>query len=131
MSLSRLFSIYLREADISVTKEQWSILAVLWKKDGVTQQYLADKTFRDRAGITRLLDNLQKAGLVERRPDKEDRRTNCIFLTEKGKAIEEDVVEVLDDVVHSITHNIPDEDIERLREIFDQINQNIQKLEIQ
>lgn len=130
MSLSRLFSIYLREADISVTKEQWSILAVLWKKDGVTQQYLADKTFRDRAGITRLLDNLQKAGLVERRPDKEDRRTNCIFLTEKGKAIEEDVVEVLDDVVHSITHNIPDEDIERLREIFDQINQNIQKLEI-
>lgn len=130
MSLSRLFSIYLREADISVTKEQWSILAVLWKKDGVTQQYLADKTFRDRAGITRLLDNLQKAGFVERRPDKEDRRTNCIFLTEKGKAIEEDVVEVLDDVVHSITHNIPDEDIERLREIFDQINQNIQKLEI-
>ncbi|HZW78601.1 MAG TPA: MarR family winged helix-turn-helix transcriptional regulator [Flavobacteriaceae bacterium] len=130
LSLSRIFGIRLREADIAVTKEQWSVLAVLWKKDGVTQQYLADATFRDRAGITRLLDNLQKEGLIERRPDKDDRRTNCIYLTQKGKAIEKNVVEVLDEVVNAITVNVPDEDIERLRDIFEQINHNIQKLEI-
>lgn len=130
LSLSRIFGIRLREADIAVTKEQWSVLAVLWKKDGVTQQYLADATFRDRAGITRLLDNLQKEGLIERRPDKDDRRTNCIYLTQKGKAIEKNVVEVLDEVVNAITVDVPDEDIERLRDIFEQINHNIQKLEI-
>lgn len=129
LSLSRIFSIHLREANISVTKEQWSLLAVLWKKDGVTQQFLAEKTFRDRAGITRLLDNLQRVGLVERRPDKDDRRTNCIFLTKKGRAIEKDVVEVLEQVVQNITKNISDEDIEHLRSVFNQINENIQKLE--
>lgn len=130
LTLSRIFGNRLREAALPVTKEQWSVLAVLWKHDGVTQQYLADTTFRDRAGITRLLDNLQKEGLVERRPDKEDRRTNCVYLTVKGKAAEKEVVKILDEVVNAVTVNVSDEDIERLRGIFDQINDNIQKLEI-
>lgn len=131
LGINRVFSHQLKKAEISLTKEQWSVMAVLWKEDGVTQQFLADATFRDRAGITRLLDNLERDRLVERRPHEEDRRTNLIFLTKKGKEIEEDVVNVLEETIHSVTENIDDDSIENLRFVFEKINDNIQKLENQ
>lgn len=130
LNLNRFLSQNLKEAGISLTKEQWSVMAVLWKSDGCTQQTLADETYRDRAGVTRLLDNLEKDGYVERRPHKTDRRTNLIYLTPKGRAVEKEVVDVLDETVSAITKDISDEEINRLRQIFRQINQNIQELEI-
>lgn len=130
LNLNRFLSNNFKDAGISLTKEQWSVMAVLWEKDGCTQQMLADATYRDRAGVTRLLDNLQKDGYVERRPHKTDRRTNLIYLTKKGKAIEKEVVDVLNDTVTTLTKDISDEEIRSLKHILRQINKNIQELEI-
>jgi DNA-binding MarR family transcriptional regulator len=51
---------------IEITIEQWSVLYHLWKEDGQSQQQLCDATFRDKPSITRLVDNLEKLGLVKR-----------------------------------------------------------------
>lgn len=130
LNVNRFLSHNLKEAGISLTREQWSVLAVLWKIDGCTQQMLADATDRGRAGITRLIDNLERDNFVQRRADKNDRRSNLIFLTSKGKQIEQDVVKVLNDTVAAITKDISDEEIKSLREIMERINENILELEI-
>ena len=129
-NLNRFLSHNLKEAGIPMTREQWSVMAVLWKTDGCTQQILADATHRGRAGITRLIDNLEKEGYVERRPDKKDRRSNLIFLTSKGKAIENQVVAVLKATVSAITKDISDKEVNQLREILSKINANILELEL-
>jgi DNA-binding MarR family transcriptional regulator len=54
------------QAQLSITIEQWSVLYQLWKNDGLSQQELCDKTFRDKPSITRLVDNLEKLELVNR-----------------------------------------------------------------
>ena len=61
-----------RNAGLEITIEQWSILYHLWKEDGLSQQELCTRTFRDKASITRLIDNIEKLGLVERIASKED-----------------------------------------------------------
>lgn len=119
----------LKEANLSLTKEQWSIMAVLWKEDGCTQQVLADATYRDRPGVTRLLDNLQKEGFVERRPSPESRRVNLIYLTKKGKSIEGNVVATLNKIIKTITKGIKKEQIENLRTTLNLISKNIQEIE--
>ncbi|WP_183477169.1 MarR family transcriptional regulator [Mesonia hippocampi] len=73
---------------MEISKEHWSILAILWEKNGCSQQYLAQKSFRDRPSISRLIDKMEKDGLVERRNDKNDRRLKLIFLTSAGKSLE-------------------------------------------
>ncbi|MCO6497898.1 MAG: MarR family transcriptional regulator [Chitinophagaceae bacterium] len=127
LNINRLLSYFLKESDISLTKEQWSVMAVLWKNDGCTQQVIADATYRDRPGTTRLLDNLEKDGFIERRADKTDRRANLIYLTKKGKSVEKSVVEALDKTINVATKGINDQKINLLREIFEQINTNIQE----
>lgn len=128
MLINRLISVNLKKNEITLTKEQWSVMAVLWMEDGVSQQDLADATYRDRPGITRLVDNLEKEGWVERKPHATDRRTNLIFLTNKGKEIEKSVVKVINDTIDEITKDIKTEQLIQLRETFEQINQNIQNL---
>lgn len=127
LNINRLLSQYLRMAGVSLTKEQWSLMAVLWKTDGLTQQSLADATYRDRPGVTRLLDNLEKDGFIERRPHATDRRTNLIFLTKKGRSVRNDVVKALKDTVAAATENISDKQLDNIRTVFEQINRNIEK----
>lgn len=127
LNINRLLSQYLKMEGVSLTKEQWSLMAVLWKTDGLTQQSLADATFRDRPGVTRLLDNLEKDGFIERRPHATDRRTNLIFLTKKGKTVRNDVVKALNNTVAAATENVSDKQLNILRTIFEQINRNIEK----
>jgi DNA-binding MarR family transcriptional regulator len=67
-----------RDAGLEITIEQWSILYHLWKEDCLSQQELGTRTFRDKASTTRLIDNLEKLGLVTRVASSTDRRINLV-----------------------------------------------------
>lgn len=49
-------------------------------------QALADSLILTRSGVTRLVDRIEKAGLVKREPAAEDRRGYYAILTEEGEA---------------------------------------------
>jgi DNA-binding MarR family transcriptional regulator len=51
-------------------------------------------TLISSGGITKRLDRLEEAGLVERRPDPEDRRGTRVRLTRRGRAVIDRVIEV-------------------------------------
>ena len=67
-----------------LTPPQFSVLAFLWKQDGLTQTELSDKTQIDRTTLGGLIDRLERQGMVERKPHPQDRRAHLVFLTEKG-----------------------------------------------
>jgi DNA-binding MarR family transcriptional regulator len=48
---------------------------------------LMEATMLSSGGITKRLDRLAEAGLVERRPDAGDRRSSLVRLTRKGRAV--------------------------------------------
>ena len=67
-----------------VTVEQWLLLVNLRNRDGQLHQELAGNTFKDKTTVTRLLDGLEKKGLVERVAGEADRRQKRISITGKG-----------------------------------------------
>ena len=77
---------------LGITPEQWAILVRLWERDGQDQTELAQSTFRDKASITRMIDALEKRGLLARHPDPRDRRRHVIKLTAEGRAFEAEAV---------------------------------------
>jgi len=115
-----------RKNNISLTKEQWTILGILWKNDGCTQQTLADQTYRDKPGITRLIDNLEKENLVERHPDATDKRLKLIFLTLKGKSMENEVMTVVNQTIKDAVKDIEPERLQIVRETFLKIYNNLE-----
>jgi DNA-binding MarR family transcriptional regulator len=70
-----------------LTSPQFDVLATLHRGEGLMQQELATRLLVTKGNICGVLDRLEAAGRIERRPDPEDRRTNCIYLTEKGRQV--------------------------------------------
>ena len=75
------------QSDLDVTPEQWVVLFRLYEREGLTQSELGDRTVKDKTTVTRILDRLEKKGLLYRRRDTRDRRSQRIYLTESGTSV--------------------------------------------
>jgi DNA-binding MarR family transcriptional regulator len=98
--------------NIEITAEQWSVLFQLWNKEGLTQQEIANNTFKDKPSITRLLNNMEKLNLVVRIPHQSDKRTNLIYLTQKGKSLKKSSIEQADITLREALKDVNEEDIQ-------------------
>ena len=78
------------------------IMVNLVRHPGMSQQDLANKLFVGRSNMTMLLPQMEKRGLVERRPDPEDKRALRLFLTEEGRALAEKAIAVQSAIVDDI-----------------------------
>jgi DNA-binding MarR family transcriptional regulator len=125
MALARRLQKYFREAALDLTVEQWSLLVHLWKYDGVSQQELSNRTFRDKPSITRLVDNLEKLGLVERKASDTDRRINRIYLTDAGKALRDPTMELANQTLNEGLVGISPEDIEITKRVLESVYENL------
>jgi len=56
----------------------------------LTQTQIAGKLMTDKANVSGLLDSMQAAGLVKRKPVEGDRRSNHVVLTAKGRRLAAD-----------------------------------------
>ena len=73
-----------RAREIGVTRPQWQVLVTLNRHEGVNQGGLAELLDVEPNTVCRMVDRLQEADLVERRPDPADRRSWRLFLTAKA-----------------------------------------------
>ena len=87
--LRQFIQVKLKEQGINLTFEMLEVLGVLWRKDGVNQQEIADLTLRDKSSMTYLLDNLVKRKMINRVEDENDRRSKLVFLTKEGNDLKE------------------------------------------
>lgn len=114
-----------KQQALDITVEQWSVLYHLWKNDGLSQQQLCDATFRDKPSITRLVDNLEKLGLVKRVASREDRRINQIFLTPAGKQLEEITMQIANQTLNEALVGVPAVDIETSKRVLQIVYENL------
>ncbi len=114
-----------KDAEIEITIEQWSVLYHLWKEEGQSQQQLCEATFRDKPSITRLVDNLEKSKLVKRVASKNDRRSNLIFLTREGKALEQETMEVAARTLNEALEGVTNQQVEIAKKVLQIVYDNL------
>jgi DNA-binding MarR family transcriptional regulator len=75
---------------------QFDVLAHVGAAAGITQQALANALLVTKGNVCQLLDKLEAAGLLVRRPEG---RTNRLFLTDKGRELYASVVPEHEDTI--------------------------------
>lgn len=75
-----------RFVELGLKARSYAVLSLAASGLEPTQRELADFLSLDASQIVSLVDELEKAGLVERQPSPTDRRTNVILVTDKGRA---------------------------------------------
>ncbi|HTW32237.1 MAG TPA: MarR family transcriptional regulator [Candidatus Sulfotelmatobacter sp.] len=80
-----------RLAPLKLAPPDAGILHILRSSPGISQQELAGRLGAHPSRLVALIDGLEQRGLVERRPNPEDRRLYSLFLSAQGTASLEDI----------------------------------------
>jgi DNA-binding MarR family transcriptional regulator len=108
-----------------ITPEQFTVLRRLAEQNGISQKELSIRAEKDQTNITRIVDQLEKKGLVRRETDKEDRRSFLTYITAEGKVLLEKLIPIEAGVEKEALTGLSKEDIELCRRILIQINENV------
>lgn len=73
--------------DTGLTPALFGVLAIIEARPGIGQGDVADALGADRSTMVRLVDQLERRGLVRRDSHPRDRRTVLPALTEEGRAL--------------------------------------------
>lgn len=84
--LYRQFNLFLNHelSGVELNSTDLMYLGTLFIEDGVTQDDLAKDFCVDKAATTRSMQNLEKKGIIIRKPDESDRRAKRVYLTDKA-----------------------------------------------
>ncbi len=74
-----------RAQAMGLTRAQWRVLVHLAGREGLNQSGLADILELDTVTLGRHIDNLERDGWLERRPDPSDRRAWLLYLTDAAR----------------------------------------------
>ena len=104
--------------DREITYEMLQVLIVLWKKNQVNQQEIANRVQKNKASLTPLIDSLVKKKLIIRSEDPVDRRNKIISLTRAGQQYKKKFAPMMTELYGLIKGNIPDEILQQTTAIL-------------
>ena len=108
-----------------ITRTQWTLLTYLSRYEGVSQTKLAEYMDLAPMTLTRQIDKLEKDGLLDRRQDPQDRRTNLIFLTEKSQPLMNRMHEIAVEAKEAALKNFNEGERELLRDYLSRMRENM------
>jgi MarR family transcriptional regulator for hemolysin len=118
-----------RLRDQGFTQARWYALLQLSRgAPGMSQRELATRVGVEGPTIARLIDALQKQGLVERRQANGDRRANELHLTAAAQPLLAEIDRTASELRHELLGGIPDASLEACVGVLRQIGDRLDKL---
>jgi MarR family transcriptional regulator, transcriptional regulator for hemolysin len=106
----------------------WPVLVVGRLGDGIRQGALAEALGVEAPSVVRVIDQLDAAGLIERRESPEDRRARTLHLTEAGHAMRDRIEDVLVDFRRELFKDIDVSDLQACQRVFDTLKTSLGRL---
>ncbi|MCL1067968.1 MarR family transcriptional regulator [Shewanella olleyana] len=101
----------------------WPVLFSLWQEEGISQTELSKLCDVANYTMTRLLDQLQVQGYITRHQESDNRRAFQIFLTDAGKALEQDLIHEAQWVNEKCLEALDEQEQQTLLQLLNKINQ--------
>ena len=109
-----------------LTEATWRPLAYVGRLgDGVRQKELATALSIEGPSLVRLLDNLERRGLIERREDETDRRARGIHLTRAGRELAARVAKVGTEIQARLLADVPPVELEICQRVLASIEREL------
>jgi MarR family transcriptional regulator for hemolysin len=113
-----------RAVGMGVTRAQWKVLFRLERQPGLRQIELADMLDVEPITLSRIVDRLEEAGLVERAADPADRRAWRLHVTAQAQPLIEKLRAVADGMIVEAFGGIDPKEIEITRDVLRRVREN-------
>lgn len=116
-----------RLAEHQVSIGQWFFLLALWKKDGITQRELSSCVGTMEPTTVTAIQGMERANLVKRVRDPQDRRKMNVFLTQRGQELETPLKQVEQDISEKVLEGLSADNLDMLKTVLAKVQQNLVK----
>ena len=114
-----------RSKALGLSRAQCQVLAFLVYHEGINQAGLAELLELEPISLARLLDRMEQAGWVQRRPDPLDRRAWKLFITDKAKPLFAQMIAIGREVRAEALNGFTAEDADRLMDLLLRARRNL------
>jgi len=124
-AVMKKFSPALKEHDLS--PQQWRVIRALVEVDQLDASEIAERCALLMPSLSRILQNLHKRGLIDRRTSSDDQRRSMISVTPRGRALFETLSPVNEARYAHITEKFGYGKLELLYELLDELVEKIEE----
>ncbi len=117
-----------RVTPMGLTQAQWRALVHLSRNEGLNQVSLSELLEVQPITVARLIDKLVAAGLVERRPDPNDRRAQRLFLTSQAAPVLDHIWEIAEETYDVVLAGLSLSERVALVDLLTRVRSNITTL---
>jgi MarR family transcriptional regulator for hemolysin len=113
---------------VGIDPREFLLLRFVATSEGQSQQALAERLAVPPSRMVGLVDHLEEGGLIERRPDPDDRRIRGLHLTRKGRNTLERAFRVALDFEQELCSGLDAEEREQLIDLLQKLQAGHVKL---
>lgn len=125
----RVIAAEMERLQLGITVPQAGILDFLASHDEAVQTDLAQHFAKDKSVMLRAIDEMEKAGWIERQMDPVDRRRKKLVVTKAGQAILKKVVQVRTKVFGQLLEGVAEKDVATCLRVLSAINDNAVRIQ--
>ncbi len=114
-------------AGYGVRVGQQIVLEALWREDGLTPGELARRIGVETPTMVRGVGRMEAAGLVVRRDDPRDGRLVRVYLTDRGRELEEIIPQAEDEVIEEAFSGFSMKDRKQLTRLLSRVLENLEE----
>ena len=112
-------------AELGLHIGQEILLMYLWENDGLIQSELTELMQVEAPTLTKMLNRMEKAGLLERRRDAVDARVCRVYLTQMGRELQAPVTDAWNVLEQRILNDLTLEEQLLFRRLLLQVRSNL------
>jgi MarR family transcriptional regulator for hemolysin len=108
-----------------LTRAQWQLLKEIYVQEGLNQGALAELLEVEPITVGRLVDRLEQAGLIERRPHPTDRRAWSLYLLPAAHPLLETLKHIAGETRAELLQGMSDTEIDEAMRLFAKMKDNL------
>lgn len=110
---------------LNVTPEQWVVMFYLWQENGLSIGEIANRSKKDFANVTRIVDKLIKMKYVIKKKSKKDGRSFLVYIQPTADNVKKDIQDCWKQASDVALNEISEAEHQQLVKILDKIESNI------
>jgi len=108
-----------------ITAPQWMVLSIIHENEGINQNELSKLSRKDKTNVTRIIEKLERKGLVKRVRDEFDKRVFRLYQTQKGKDTRSHLSELTSSLISKSTVGITDDEYGVCMKVLNKMYENM------
>ncbi len=113
---------------LGLTRSQWLVLSLLYRRPGISQSELAEMLEVERATAGRMIDRLEQKNWVQRRADPADRRVKRLHLTPEAETVQAEMGRIAAEMLDDATALLRPGEREALAEMLERVKTQLQSM---